>query len=255
MKAARILTSLLLAGTLLLTGCQMYDEYGLTHKLWADPSLTDRYTPAGAPNLKSFQRPTSTRTLVAYDEHRERDSSDRRRAFYLPDSAKALAAHRKPGFASSTPGPDWVEIPVITADQAAPDATLYLRLAADNQTFTIFRNGVPDGPYQLPTYVDQSSTAFRVVMTPVAVVAGVPPEQPIVCYCAAGFRSSIMARRLAQAGHREVFNLEGAIFDWACEGRPLVNEHGATQAVHPFNWMGRLMLQRQHCAAVPALRH
>jgi 3-mercaptopyruvate sulfurtransferase SseA len=88
-----------------------------------------------------------------------------------------------------------------------------------------------------------------------AVLAGVPPEQPIVCYCAAGFRSSIMAKRLARAGHREVFNLEGAIFDWACEGRPLANTHGATQAVHPFNWMGRLMLPHQHCATVPVLRH
>lgn len=88
-----------------------------------------------------------------------------------------------------------------------------------------------------------------------AVLAGVPPSQPIVCYCAAGFRSSVMAWRLSRAGHREVFNLEGAIFDWACEGRPLVCGEQPVRKVHPFNWLGRLMLPRAHCATASSLRH
>lgn len=88
-----------------------------------------------------------------------------------------------------------------------------------------------------------------------AVLAGVPPAQPIVCYCAAGFRSSVMARRLARAGHREVFNLEGAIFDWACAGRPLVCGEQPVRVVHPFNWLGRLLLPRAHCATASSLRH
>lgn len=88
-----------------------------------------------------------------------------------------------------------------------------------------------------------------------AVLAGVPPTQPIVCYCAAGFRSSVMARRLARAGHREVFNLEGAIFDWVCEDRPLERDGQPAREVHPFNWLGRLMLPRDVRATAPALRH
>lgn len=88
-----------------------------------------------------------------------------------------------------------------------------------------------------------------------AVLAGLPPEQPVVCYCAAGFRSSVMAKRLARAGHASVFNLDGAIFDWASEGRPLVCGSGATREVHPFNWLGRLMLQRDVCARATSLRH
>ena len=87
------------------------------------------------------------------------------------------------------------------------------------------------------------------------VLAGVPAEQPIVCYCAAGFRSSSLAQRLVRAGHREVFNLEGAIFDWACEGRLLVRGEEAVREVHPFNWLGRLMLPCQVVAARPSLRH
>ena len=162
-----------MAGLLPLTGCQTYDEYGLTHKLWSDASLTDHYEPAGTRALKSFRRPPQPRLLVSYDERREKDSSVRRRAFFLPDSAKALAAQGKPSFTSPTPGSGWVEVPVIVAGEPAPDAPLHLKLSADRKSFTVVRDGVSDGPYQLPTYVDQSSTAFRVVMTPAAVVADV----------------------------------------------------------------------------------
>ncbi|MBI5800423.1 MAG: hypothetical protein HZA92_06805 [Verrucomicrobia bacterium] len=173
MKPTRSLTALLLAGALPFTGCQTYEEYGLTHKLWSDAGLTDHYEPAGTATLKTFQRPPSSRLKVSYDERREKDSSIRRRAFFLPDSAKTLAARGKPSFTSPAPGAGWVEVPVIVAGQPAPAPPLYLKLAADSKSFTIVRDGVPDGPHQLPTYVDQSSTAFRVVMTPVAVVADV----------------------------------------------------------------------------------
>ena len=88
-----------------------------------------------------------------------------------------------------------------------------------------------------------------------AVLANVPTTQPIVCYCAAGFRSSIMAKRLARAGHREVFNLEGAVFDWACEGRPLVCGGQPIREVHPFNWLGRFLLPSEVSASAPSLRH
>lgn len=88
-----------------------------------------------------------------------------------------------------------------------------------------------------------------------AVLANVPTTQPIVCYCAAGFRSSRMAKRLARAGHTEVFNLEGAIFDWASEGRPLVCGDQPAREVHPFNWLGRLLLPQGVCASAPSLHH
>lgn len=171
MKRARTLPALLLAVALSLAGCQSYDEYGLTHKLWSDPGLTDHYEPAGTAALKSFQRPPGARMLVSYDERREKDSSVRRRAFFLPDNTKALAEQRKPGFTNPTPGAGWVEVPVIVAGEPAPAAPLYLKLAADHKSFTVVRDGVADGPYQLPTYVDQSSTAFRVAVTPFAIVA------------------------------------------------------------------------------------
>ncbi|MEQ2006963.1 MAG: hypothetical protein ABMA26_09195 [Limisphaerales bacterium] len=173
MKPSRSLTALMLAGALPLTGCQMYQDYGITHKLWSDPSLRDHYEPAGTRALKSFHRPPASRLLVSYDERREKDYSVRRRAFFMPDSARTLSAQGKPGFTNPAPGSGWVEVPVIVPGEPAPDAPLYLKLAADHKSFTVIREGVVDGPHRLPTYVDQSSTAFRVAMTPVAVVVDV----------------------------------------------------------------------------------
>lgn len=173
MNPSRASIALLLAAVLPFSGCQTFEEHSLTGKLWSDPSLTDYYEPAGTATLKTFQQPPAHRMLVAYDERREKDSSLRRRAFFLPDSTPVLAAQRKPSFASPSPGAGWVEVPVVMAGEPAPAVPLYVQLAADRKRFTVVRSGVADPPLQLPTYVDQGSTAFRVAMTPVAAVADV----------------------------------------------------------------------------------
>ena len=64
-------------------------------------------------------------------------------------------------------------------------------------------------------------------------------NQTILVYCAVGYRSAQMARRLQALGHTNILNLEGAIFAWAEADLPL--EGGDT--VHPYNAMGRRMLQ------------
>ena len=73
--------------------------------------------------------------------------------------------------------------------------------------------------------------------------AGIPHNAPIVTYCAVGYRSSEFARRLQAAGFGNVYNLEGSIFEWANQGRPLVDAEGQrAERVHPYNgWWGRLL--------------
>jgi rhodanese-related sulfurtransferase len=64
----------------------------------------------------------------------------------------------------------------------------------------------------------------------------IPRDQPIVVYCSVGYRSSRFAARLAEAGFADVANLEGSIFQWANEGRPLENASGgANVKVHPYD--------------------
>jgi rhodanese-related sulfurtransferase len=67
-------------------------------------------------------------------------------------------------------------------------------------------------------------------------------ETPIVIYCSVGYRSGVMAERLQKAGFVHVQDLEGSIFEWANEGRPLVRDGKKVTKVHPYDaaW-GRLL--------------
>ncbi len=72
---------------------------------------------------------------------------------------------------------------------------------------------------------------------------GLPKDAPIVTYCSVGYRSGEMAERLRAAGYTRVQNLEGSIFQWANERRPLVRGEGErVTRVHPYSavW-GRLL--------------
>lgn len=69
-----------------------------------------------------------------------------------------------------------------------------------------------------------------------------PKDTPIVTYCSVGYRSSSFAKRLRAAGYTNVQNLEGSIFRWANEDRPLERDGKPTDKVHPYsNYWGRLV--------------
>lgn len=68
-----------------------------------------------------------------------------------------------------------------------------------------------------------------------ALKALVATNRPLVVYCSVGYRSSELAKRLMNAGMTNVFNLEGSIFQWANEGRPLFNDEGPAHKVHPYS--------------------
>jgi rhodanese-related sulfurtransferase len=67
-------------------------------------------------------------------------------------------------------------------------------------------------------------------------------DQRIVTYCSVGWRSSELAQKLKARGYANVSNLEGSIFQWANEGRPVYKGDQPTTRVHPFDaqW-GRLL--------------
>ena len=77
--------------------------------------------------------------------------------------------------------------------------------------------------------VSHLSGARRV--DPDATTVELPKDTPIVTYCSVGYRSAKFAQRLQAAGFTNVRNLEGSIFQWANEGRPV--EPGTK--VHPYN--------------------
>ncbi|MGI8889526.1 MAG: rhodanese-like domain-containing protein [Chthoniobacterales bacterium] len=71
---------------------------------------------------------------------------------------------------------------------------------------------------------------------------GLPKDTPIVTYCSIGYRSGEVARRLQKAGYSNVQDLEGSIFEWGNEQRPLVHDGKRVTKVHPYSatW-GRLL--------------
>lgn len=67
-----------------------------------------------------------------------------------------------------------------------------------------------------------------------AVLADAPADTPIVAYCSVGYRSAELVEKLQEAGFSQVRNLQGSIFRWANEGRPVYRDSVQVQTVHPY---------------------
>lgn len=68
-----------------------------------------------------------------------------------------------------------------------------------------------------------------------AALKDIPKDQPIVAYCSVGYRSSALSEKLMKQGFTNVANLEGSIFQWANEGRPVFQGEQQVKQVHPFD--------------------
>ena len=68
--------------------------------------------------------------------------------------------------------------------------------------------------------------------------------EEIICYCSVGYRSSVVAIALLTTlveKKREdikIYNLEGSMFKWVNEGRPVTNMNSDTVCyAHPYSYM------------------
>jgi rhodanese-related sulfurtransferase len=82
----------------------------------------------------------------------------------------------------------------------------------------------------------------------------IPLDRPIVVYCSIGWRSAEAAETLVARGVRDVRNLEGGIFAWVNEGRPVVRDGDRVREVHPFDPRWGLLLDDALEAYVPPPR-
>ncbi len=71
-------------------------------------------------------------------------------------------------------------------------------------------------------------------------------DKPIVTYCSVGYRSAALAKKLRDGGYTNVTNLEGSIFRWANENRPLVHDSQPTDKVHPYNGVWGMLVDNAH---------
>lgn len=82
------------------------------------------------------------------------------------------------------------------------------------------------------------------------VVSAESKDTPIAVYCSVGYRSARIAEQLKQAGFSHVYNLEGSLFKWANEERPIYTNDHTTPLVHPYNQLWGKLLKPQYRAQV-----
>lgn len=101
--------------------------------------------------------------------------------------------------------------------------------------------------------VSHLSTAQRIDPNHLDLAAfdAIAQDTPLVVYCSIGYRSARVADQLAQAGFTRVYNLEGSIFQWANEARPLLQAQQPTTQVHPCNHQWGLLLKPEYRAEFP----
>lgn len=81
---------------------------------------------------------------------------------------------------------------------------------------------------------------------------GVPKDSAIVVYSSAGYRGARVARWLAKSGYTTVVNLNGGIFKWANEDRPLfLALDRPTAMVHPYDRRWGYLVEGRYRAEAP----
>lgn len=159
------------------TGCETCQTYTLTGRLWSNDDMNRFHEPAPDPALALYDAPRHGDVLVVYTEVNERSTSVRRRAYFLNANSGRIEANRKPHFVSFKEAGGLREIPLKQPGPGTPAAVapspLYAAAATNGHLFTVFRNGVPQGPSELPVYRGRADVAWRAVLTPAAVVGDV----------------------------------------------------------------------------------
>lgn len=86
-----------------------------------------------------------------------------------------------------------------------------------------------------------------------ALLDTVAPDRPIAVYCSVGYRSAGVVNALREQGYTNVVNVDGSIFRWANEGRPVVRAGERVGRVHPYDavW-GQLLNDTLRATNAPA---
>jgi len=132
---------------------------------------------------------------------------------------------------------DWPEVPQMSTRELAH------RLAANSGA--------------TPLLIDvRTREEYEVSHLPGAIWAETPSQiasamraasdrKPVVLYCSVGVRSSRAAAKLMESRRAIVFNLQGSIFQWANEGRPIMANDRVVHVVHPYNERWGVLLNPQ----------
>lgn len=84
---------------------------------------------------------------------------------------------------------------------------------------------------------------------------GMPKDTVILVYSSVGYRAARVVWWLGRQGYTRVFALDGSLFEWANEGRPMFHGDRPTVLAHPYDERWGLMLEKPYrAAAEPILK-
>ncbi|HYC31735.1 MAG TPA: rhodanese-like domain-containing protein [Gemmatimonadales bacterium] len=77
---------------------------------------------------------------------------------------------------------------------------------------------------------------------------GMPKDTAIAVYSSVGYRAARVAWWLGRQGYSNVRTLEGSLFAWANDGRPMFRDDRPTVQVHPYDERWGYMLEKPYRA-------
>jgi rhodanese-related sulfurtransferase len=87
---------------------------------------------------------------------------------------------------------------------------------------------------------------YRPLLRP---LRGLPLDTPIVVYSSVGYRAARVAWWLGRQGYSQVSVLDGSLFRWANDQRPMFHDGRPTVQVHPYDERWGLMLESPYRAS------
>jgi len=143
-------------------------DVGFNGELW-DHSKT------AAPNssVRLFKPTDGDDVLVVYDERQGTGGAVRLRAFFLKANITRIEELERPRFVDARKAEGMKPIPVYTKIFTDRPPACYAVTAKDGRQFTIYENGIPSRPYQLPTYRSKfDGHVQHLLLAPLSVASG-----------------------------------------------------------------------------------
>ena len=170
-----------------------------------------------------------------------------------PATAVLLALVALAACADQTTEPTWVGVETRIAE-TFPDVrsidTAALSELMQDPTQTVVLIDVREPDEFAVSHLEGAVRATSIDQA-AALVGDAPEGATIVAYCSVGYRSAGLVAELSEHGLAGVHNLEGSIFRWANEGRPLYRGELPVSQVHPFNESWGTLLQAERRAYSP----
>ena len=91
---------------------------------------------------------------------------------------------------------------------------------------------------------------YRPILRP---IRRFPKDTAIVVYSSVSYRGARLADFLARQGYGNAVDLDGGIFQWANDGRPVFRNDRPTTEVHPYDGRWRWLLESRYRADAPPL--